>query len=134
MAKEEKPLEYQRRIRDTKGVAQRLDLGYLRRPALLLLFRQRVTWVAVAIAAVACVPLVLGVGGTRRMVENGPLSDAHTMFEKKCEVCHAQSFAGVPDQACGLCHDGAAHPAKSIDTAHPIAAVRCADCHLEHRG
>ena len=32
MAKEEKPLEYQRRIRDTKGVAQRLDLNYLKRP------------------------------------------------------------------------------------------------------
>ena len=41
MAKEEKPLEYQRRIRDTKGVAQRLDLDYLKRPARLLLQRKR---------------------------------------------------------------------------------------------
>ena len=68
------------------------------------------------------------------MVENGPLSDAHAMFEKKCEVCHTQSFGGVPDEACGQCHDGAAHPAKSIDLARPTAAVRCAECHLEHRG
>ncbi len=134
MAKEEKPLEYQRRIRDTKGVAQRLDLGYLRRPALLLLLRKRATWIAIAVAAAASVPLVLGVGGSRRLVENGPLSDAHAMFEKRCEVCHTQSFAGVPDKACGRCHDGAAHPAKSIDTAQPTAPVRCAECHLEHRG
>ena len=38
MGKEEnKPLEYQRRLRDTKGVAQRLDLSYLKRPAILAL-------------------------------------------------------------------------------------------------
>src|SRR5689334_9631158 len=98
MAKEDKPLEYQRRIRDTKGVAQRLDLGYLRRPAVLLLLRRRATWAAMAVAAAACVPLVLGIGGSRKLVENGALSDAHAMFEKKCEVCHAQSFAGVPDK------------------------------------
>src|SRR3954470_5674280 len=134
MAKEDKPLEYQRRIHDTKGVAQRLDLGYLRRTAALLVFRKRATWIAIGVAAAACVPLVLGVGGSRRMVENGPLSDAHAMFEKKCEVCHTQSFGGVPDEACGQCHDGAAHPAKSIDMARPTAAVRCAECHLEHRG
>ena len=59
----------------------------------LLLLRKRVTWVAVA--AAACVPLVMGVGGTRRVVENGPLSDAHAMFEKKCEVCHTQPFGAV---------------------------------------
>ena len=32
MAKEEKPLEYHRRILDTKGLAQRVDLAYLGRP------------------------------------------------------------------------------------------------------
>src|SRR4051812_12713338 len=134
MAKEDKPLEYQRRILDTKGVAQRLDLDYLRRPALLLLFRKRATWIAIAVAAAACVPLMLGIGATRRVVESGPVSDAHAFFEKRCEVCHTRSFAAVSDQACGECHDGALHPAKSIDTAHPSKAVRCAECHLEHRG
>lgn len=127
MGKEDKPLEYQRRIRDTKGVAQRLDLGYLRRPGLLLLLRKRITWVLLAIAAAACVPLVLGIGGGRRFVENGPLSEAHAIFEKRCEVCHTQTFGGVPDKACQSCHDGAPHHAGR-------AQARCAECHLEHRG
>jgi len=104
MSKEDKPLEYQRRIRDTKGVAQRLDLGYLRRPALLLLLRQRLTWALLAVAAAASVPIVLGIGGGRRLVENGPLSEAHAIFEKRCEVCHTQNFGGVPDKACQSCH------------------------------
>ena len=41
MAKEEKPLEYKRRILDTKGVAQRLDLNYLSRASAFLLARNR---------------------------------------------------------------------------------------------
>ena len=43
MAKDDKPLEYQRRFRDTKSVAQRLDLDYLKRPAMLSLLRKRLT-------------------------------------------------------------------------------------------
>src|SRR5438034_277455 len=104
MGKEDRPLEYLGRLRDTKGVAQRLDLDYLKRPALLALLRKRLTWVLIAVAAVACVPLVLGVGGSRRMVSSGPLSDAHALFEKRCEVCHTQAFGAVPDKACQQCH------------------------------
>src|SRR5262245_25440505 len=116
MAQEEKPLEYQRRIRDTKGVAQRLDLGYLKRGSELLELRRHAAWGLAAAAVIASIPLVAGFGGARRMVENGPLSEAHARFENRCEVCHTQSFGGVPDQACADCHDGGPHPAKSIDT------------------
>jgi hypothetical protein len=134
MGKEDnKPLEYQRRLRDTKGVAQRLDLSYLKRPALLALLRRHLIWVALAVAALACIPLVLGIGGSRRAVESGPLSDAHAIFEKRCEVCHTQSFHGVPDQACSQCHDGGPHPAKMVDSGHPKTEIRCAQCHVEHR-
>src|SRR6185369_11304531 len=117
MAKEEKPLEYQRRIRDTKGVAQRLDLGYLNRPALVLLLRKRLTWVLIGVSILACVPLVLGLGGAKRTLSTGPLSKSHAVFEGRCEVCHSQAFAKVPDEACEKCHDGAAHPADLKDTA-----------------
>ena len=99
MSSPEKPLEYRRRVRDTKGVAQRLDLGYLRRGSWMLVLRRRAAWAAVAMAAAACILLVLPVGGARRMVESGPLSEAHAMFENKCEVCHVQAFGGVPDKA-----------------------------------
>src|ERR1041385_6146875 len=119
MAKEDKPLEYQRRIRDTKGIAQRLDLDYLKRPALLALFRKRLTWILTAMAVLVGVPFVIGEAGSRRAVSNGPLSRAHAAFEKRCEVCDAQAFASVPDRACQGCHDGAAHPARLADTARP---------------
>ncbi|HXB73226.1 MAG TPA: cytochrome c3 family protein [Candidatus Acidoferrales bacterium] len=135
MAKDEnKPLEYQRRLRDTKGVAQRLDLSYLKRPALMALLRNRLIWVLLGGATLACVPLMLGIGGSRRSVENGALSEAHAIFEKRCEVCHTQAFGGVPDQACSQCHDGAAHPAKLVDTGHAATQIRCRQCHMEHRG
>src|SRR5512147_1017432 len=100
MAKEEKPLEYQRRIRDTKGVAQRLDLNYLSRPTILGIVRSRVAWAAVALAAVVSIPLITGFGGSRRSVMNGPVSGAHAVFENKCESCHTAAFGGVPDIAC----------------------------------
>jgi Cytochrome c7 and related cytochrome c len=135
MAKEEdKPLEYQRRLRDTKGVAQRLDLSYLKRPAILKVLRDRLIWVLLAVAILASVPVVMGVGGSRRVVANGPLSKAHSLFEKRCEVCHTESFGGVTDKACSQCHDGAAHPAKLVDTGHSTTQVRCVECHVEHRG
>jgi hypothetical protein len=133
MAKEEKPLEYQRRIRDTKGVAQRLDLNYLRRPSFLRLFRARLTWAAVALAAIAAVPLVTGFGG-RTAVMNGSVSAAHAIFENKCESCHTVAFGGVPDAACQTCHDGAPHPAKTIDTGRSHRGVACVQCHVEHQG
>jgi len=134
MAKEEKPLEYKRRILDTKGVAQRLDLNYLSRASAFLLARKRAIWALVALAALLCVPLVLGVGGSRKSVQNGPVSEAHAIFEQRCEFCHTQTFSSVKDRACQQCHDGAAHPAKSIDTGKPSKQMPCVECHVEHRG
>ena len=134
MAKEEKPLEYQHRIRDTKGVAQRLDLDYLKRSAFLVHLRKRLTWYLVGASALVSVPLVLGLGGARRPLSNGPLSRAHSVFEGRCEVCHAQAFRTVADNACERCHDGAAHPAKAIDTAKLNRTPPCVECHIEHRG
>jgi hypothetical protein len=134
MAKEEKPLEYQRRIRDTKGVAQRLDLNYLNRPALLAVMRSRIMWAAVAVAVLASIPLVVGFGGSRRVVMNGSVSSAHAVFEGKCESCHVNAFGSVPDTACQSCHDAGPHPAKAVDTARTTRTPHCVECHLEHHG
>jgi hypothetical protein len=134
MAKEEKPPEYERRIRDTKGVAQRLDLGYLGRTAALLLFRRKLTWSVLALAAAFAVPLILQIGWSRRSLSAGPVSSAHAIFEGRCQDCHSQAFRRVPDVACLKCHDGPAHPAKSVDTARIAALPPCYGCHVEHRG
>src|SRR5687768_11733061 len=131
MPKEDKPLEYHGRVRDTKGIAQRLDLEYLHRPVKMLLARKRLVWLALAIAGAAAVPVVGGLGGGRRAVSNGPLSEAHAMFESRCAACHTQAFGGVSDTACQQCHEGAAHPAKTVDTARVHSTPRCAACHEE---
>jgi hypothetical protein len=127
MAREEKPLEYQRRIRDTKGIAQRLDLNYLNRPALLALLRRRLTWALLVVCAAAAIPLVTGVAGGKKAVMSGPVSPAHAQFADRCEKCHTKAFGGVPDQACRACHQAEPHNAKK--TPPP-----CAQCHLEHQG
>ena len=128
MAKEEKPLEYERRILDTKGLAQRIDLDYLRRRHWFRDWRRRATLLATGAAAIGVVPFVIGVGGGRKAFSNGPVSRAHSVFESNCSSCHTASFSRVADAACKRCHDGPIHQANAI------GEVRCAECHAEHRG
>src|SRR5436190_4590226 len=135
MAKhEDKPLPYDPRIHDTKGVAQRLDLDYLRRPSRFRDLRRTLTWVAPLAAAVLSLPFLIGVGKIGKVFSNGPVSRAHTIFESNCQACHTQAFSAVSNQACLQCHDGPSHPAKAIDTAKLIKEPGCAECHVEHRG
>ena len=80
MAKEEKPLEYERRILDTKGLAQRLDLAYLTRPHWLRDWRRRLTWLAPLVAGIAALPFLIGVGGGKKIFSSGPVSRAHSIY------------------------------------------------------
>jgi len=128
MAKEEKPLEYERRILDTKGLAQRIDLGYLGRPHWLRTWRRRLTWILPLVAAAGAAPFVAGIAGGRKAFSNGPVSRSHAIFEKDCTVCHAQAFSRVSDAACKKCHDGPIHKTNAAGEAG------CAQCHAEHRG
>ena len=134
MAKEEKPIPYQSRILDTKGVAQRLDLRYLSKPNRFNDLRRKLTWIAPLVAAIACIPFLTGIGPLDKVFSNGPVSKSHALFEQNCQLCHAQAFSKVADATCVQCHDGASHPAKMIDTGKPNREVRCATCHEEHRG
>lgn len=135
MAKHENsPLPYNSRVRDTKGIAQRLDLHYLRQPNLLRRWRRRLSWITPAAALALALPFVVGIGKTERVFSNGPISHQHAMFANRCKVCHVQAFSGVTRQACLACHDGPSHPAKTIDTAKLVSEPVCVGCHVEHRG
>ena len=110
MAKhDDKPIPYEPRILDTKGVAQRVDLDYLRRPHRFRDLRRKLTWIAPAAAVVLAVPFVLGVWKSNR-----PLAPSHALFENNCQVCHTTAFSSVPKQACLQCHDGPAHRGKPV--------------------
>src|SRR5688572_8761100 len=124
MAKEEKPLEYERRIVDTKGLAQRIDLNYLRRPHAFRALRRRLMWGAPLLAAVAILPLFFG--GGRKAFSAGPVSQPHAIFESQCSLCHASAFNAVADKSCQTCHDAGPHR-------EGVAQSRCADCHREHQ-
>jgi hypothetical protein len=126
MPKEEKPLPYERRVQDTKGRAQRLDLAYLRHPGRLLAFRRQLTLAAAAVSVLAAVPFFLR--PAERFYSPGPVSRAHAIFENNCSTCHVTAYAAVGDTACKSCHDGPIHKANAI------GAVRCAECHAEHSG
>jgi hypothetical protein len=128
MAKEEKPIPYERRILDTKGLAQRLDLNYLRRRHWFRTSRRRLAFLLPLLALAAVTPFVLGVGASKVALTSGPMTRAHRIIEKECQNCHAGSFTSVKDQDCKACHDGPVH--------HPnqLFSPRCADCHVEHRG
>ena len=134
MSKEEKPIPYESRIIDTKGTAQRLDLRYLEKPNRFIDLRKKLTWIAPLVAAVAAIPFLTGIGPLNKVFSNGPISKPHAIFEQNCQLCHAKAFSKVADASCIKCHDGPAHPAKLVDTGKQNRDVRCATCHLEHKG
>ena len=130
----EKPLPYERRARETKEIAQRLDLKYLNGGRVPANWLSRLIWIMLGFAGLAAIIFVAGLGGSRKLLAHGNLSAPHALFDARCEVCHATAFSNIADSACLKCHDGPAHPAKSFDQARPNSSPGCAQCHIEHRG
>lgn len=128
MAKEEKPIPYERRVLDTKGLAQRLDLNYLRRSHWFRTTRRRLAFLLPLLAVAAVTPFVLGVGTSKTVFTSGPMTRAHRIIENECQNCHTGSFTTVKDPDCKSCHDGPVHHSNQVFT------PRCVDCHVEHRG
>jgi hypothetical protein len=130
----DKPIEYKRRDLTTKKLVQRIDLFYFRRPNAFRDWKRKLMWIAPAVAVIASIPFVLGVGGGEKVFSNGPVSQAHAIFEANCSQCHTQTFSHVNDEACKSCHDGPAHVAKEMAASRGINEPRCAQCHIEHEG
>jgi predicted CXXCH cytochrome family protein len=139
----------------TKIRAKRIALSYFKQPHP---FRRWKLILSIALPVVAA--LWLGMHAARddqRIYNSGPVSTAHTMFEKDCAVCHGPGpTAGTPtssgmppaqvtpvtlgpagptgywaratDQACKACHAGPQHHANETFT------PECASCHVEHGG
>src|ERR1035438_616078 len=137
MAKEEHPQSCERRILDTKGLAQRLDLNYIGRPHWLRVLRSKLVWVVLVLAALGAIPMLAGLGGSQRNLSPGPLTVGHAAFEKDCENCHVQTYAPVRDEDCRKCHDGSLQHFNVNANAEPTGVVHapsCAECHQQHRG
>lgn len=119
-----------RTTRTTKRLAQRIDLGYLRRPHP---FRTWKFWLSVGVPAVALVWLLANaMFGNDEVYRGGTTSLAHSVFANECRVCHVEREGRfrepAEDAACLTCHDGAIHHADQK------FMPACGSCHVEHMG
>ena len=126
-------------LRNSKVIADWLELDYFRRRRRLPRLRRVVTWTAF----LAC-PVLVALSflpGRQTVYQAGPVSAAHMMFNADCGRCHQAAFAtgqrllavddrrpSVPDGACLACHDGPIHHEQQTQTPN------CVRCHREHRG
>lgn len=119
-----------RRIRTTKNLAKRMDLQYFRRAHPL---RNWQLWLSILVPVVAVGWFAVQRANSQKIYSSGPLSAAHSVLGKQCNVCHVTTLgffrAKVSDDACAKCHDA---PAHHLDTV--TRTVSCASCHIEHRG
>jgi hypothetical protein len=119
-----------RRIRTTKNLAQRVDLQYFTQPHP---FRSLRVWLSMLIPVVAIGWFALLRASSQKVYSSGPLSTAHAVLGKRCNVCHVTTLgvfrAKVSDEACSTCHDAPPHHADNV-----TFTASCSACHVEHRG
>ena len=117
------------RSRNTKKLAQRIDLNYFKRTYAIPRWRRILS---VGLTAVALLWLGWeGLSGKQRVYNAGPLAHSHAILTSNCASCHASDAAfgkKVTDTACLACHDGPIHHAEQAFT------PRCTECHVEHQG
>jgi cytochrome c7-like protein len=119
-----------RRVRTTKNLAQRMDLQYFKQPHP---FRSWRLWLSILIPVIALAWFAAQRASSQKVYSSGPLSAAHAVLGKRCNVCHVTTLgvfrAKVGDEACLKCHDAPAHHANNV-----TFTVSCGSCHAEHRG
>jgi len=119
-----------RRVRTTKNLAQRMDLQYFKQPHPLRTWR---LWLSIVVPVIAVAWFAAERASSQKILSSGPLSAAHAVLGKKCNVCHVTTLrifrAKVSDDACSKCHDAPAHHADKV-----ASTVSCGSCHLEHKG
>lgn len=65
----------------------------------------------------------------------GTLSRSHQNLTEDCRACHSEPFKMVQDQDCLVCHKNAApHVDKKLGSVPSLDAIRCAECHIDHKG
>jgi hypothetical protein len=119
-----------RRIRTTKNLAKRMDLQYFKQAHPLRSWR---LWLSILVPVVAVGWFAAQRANSQKIYSSGPLSSAHAVLGKQCNVCHVTTLgffrAKVSDGACSKCHDAPAHHADKV-----VFTASCGSCHVEHKG
>src|ERR1700682_1545256 len=116
------------RIRNTKSLAQRIQLDYFKKLGIIPYWRRVLSVVLVPIVLLW---LVWQMFGSQQAYNAGPLAPAHHVVSRNCAACHiteAIFSRAVKDKACLSCHDGPEHHDQQVFT------PSCAACHMDHRG
>jgi hypothetical protein len=125
-------------FRDPKTLADWIRLDYFRKPGRIWQIRNVLTWLTfitfLALVAFSWWPR------NHFVYQSRPVSNAHTMFNENCGVCHVESFRtplrlvrtdssvrSVPDNTCRTCHQVGSHQGF-------VGEPHCPMCHQEHRG
>ncbi len=119
-----------RRVRTTKNLAKRMDLQYFKQAHPLRSWR---LWLSILVPVVAIGWFAAQRATSQKIYSSGPLSAAHAVLGKKCNVCHVTTLgffrAKVSDDACLKCHDAPAHHSDKV-----TSTISCGSCHIEHKG
>src|SRR5580692_3521877 len=122
-----------RRSRNTKKLAQRINLEYFKTLSGFSYWRRILSVVAV-LAGLAWLGWY-ALAGSPKPYNAGPLAHAHALLGEKCGLCHVSNAGheasyrkSATDQACLACHDGPIHQADQTFT------LSCSSCHVEHQG
>lgn len=94
----------------------------------------------IVILMTALFVVVLVIKFPHRMINPGPLQEAHAALDNDCKNCH-QPFWGIPNANCISCHDPAdiGRDTTGVDTGkilfHEALTNRsCIGCHDDHKG
>jgi hypothetical protein len=119
-----------RQERSAKKLAQRIDVGYLKRPHWLRRWRFLLGVAAPALALVWVAALALF--GRQTVYSGGSMAASHAVFANQCALCHTTTLGffrrHTSDQKCLECHDAPAHQSNQTFT------PQCSSCHIEHQG
>lgn len=119
-----------RNIRTTKTLARRMDLQYFARKHPLRSWR---FYLSVLVPVIAVAWFLSSRATGQKVYSSGPLSSAHAVFGKQCQVCHVTERGAfrteVKDTACLSCHDAPAHHPSKVEF-----TPACGSCHVEHKG
>ncbi|MGO9539294.1 MAG: hypothetical protein ACLPN2_01735, partial [Terriglobales bacterium] len=78
-----------RRVRTTKNLAKRMDLQYFKQDHP---FRSWRLWLSILIPVVAVLWFAAMRANSQKIYSSGPLSAAHAMLGKQCNVCHVTTL------------------------------------------
>lgn len=128
--------------RNSRTLAQRVDITFHRQPDRLRQARWRAGLVAISLVALAI--CLVELQGNKRVYQAGELSQAHRLLANDCQSCHSENWrplvrlmpwhwdhppVSTPDETCGKCHSGPPHHENQVGPVY-----HCATCHREHRG